>query len=70
MIILDLMLPNRDGWELLQILHANPDTASIPVAVCSILDDPELAFSWGAQFYLKKPVGSLELLQALAEALG
>jgi CheY-like chemotaxis protein len=69
MIILDLMLPNRDGWELLQILHSNADTAQIPVAVCSILDDPELAFSWGAQLYLKKPVGSLELLQALAEAL-
>lgn len=66
-ITLDLMMPNRDGWELLQTLQSSPDTADIPVAICSILDDPDLAFSWGAQIYLKKPVGSVELLEALAE---
>jgi CheY-like chemotaxis protein len=68
-IILDLMMPDRDGWELLQLLRSDPKTSHIPIVVCSILDDSELAFSWGAQAYLKKPVGSLELLQALAAAV-
>jgi CheY-like chemotaxis protein len=67
LITLDLMMPERDGWELLQALKSNPATAGIPVAVCSILDDPDLAYAWGAKFYLKKPVGAVEFLQALAQ---
>ena len=65
-ITLDLMMPNRDGWELLQALRADPTTASIPVIVCSVLEDPDLALSLGAQAYLKKPIGAVDLLQALA----
>lgn len=67
-ITLDLMMPNRDGWDMLQTLRSNPDTAHIPVAVCSILADEDLAFAWGAQIYLKKPVGAVEFLQALSRA--
>jgi len=65
-ITLDLMMPNRDGWELLQTLRADPTTTHIPVIVCSVLEDPDLALSLGAQMYLKKPVGADDLLQALA----
>jgi len=65
-ITLDLMMPNRDGWELLQTLRADPTTNPIPVIVCSVLEDPDLALSLGAQAYLKKPVGAVDLLQALA----
>jgi CheY-like chemotaxis protein len=67
-ITLDLMMPNHDGWELLQALRANPATVRIPVVVCSVLKEPELALSLGAQIYLKKPVGQADLLQALGEA--
>jgi CheY-like chemotaxis protein len=65
-ITLDLMMPNRDGWELLQMLRADPTTIPIPVIVCSVLEDPDLALSLGAQAYLKKPIGAVDLLQALA----
>jgi CheY-like chemotaxis protein len=65
-ITLDLMMPNRDGWELLQMLRADPTTVPIPVIVCSVFDDPDLALSLGAQAYLKKPIGAVDLLQALA----
>jgi CheY-like chemotaxis protein len=65
-VTLDLMMPNRDGWELLQTLRADPTTTPIPVIVCSVLEDPDLALSLGAQAYLKKPVGAVDLLQALA----
>ncbi len=67
-ITLDLMMPNRDGWELLQALQSTPTTIHIPVIVCSILQEPELALSLGAQLYLKKPVGQSDLLRALSEA--
>lgn len=68
MITLDLMLPEQDGWELLQALRTQPDVAQIPVIVCSVLYDPDLALTLGAQLYLKKPVGAADLLQALETA--
>lgn len=65
MILLDLMMPERDGWEFLQALRTDPTLAPIPVIVCSVLHEPELAFSLGAQHYLKKPVTADELVQTL-----
>ena len=67
-ITIDLMMPGRDGWELLQALRAQPETVTIPVIVCSVLDEPELARSLGAQGCLKKPAGQVDLLQALEAA--
>jgi CheY-like chemotaxis protein len=65
-ITLDLMMPSRDGWEFLQIQQADAEIASIPVIVCSVLAEPELAFSLGATGYLKKPISADDLLRALA----
>ena len=67
-ITLDLMMPDRDGWELLQSLRSDPANAHVPVVVCSVLGEPELALSQGAQVYLNKPVEQTDLLQALARA--
>jgi CheY-like chemotaxis protein len=67
-VTLDLMMPNRDGWELLRTLRTDPSTAHIPVIVCSVLDEPELALSLGAQMCLKKPVEQADLLRALGQA--
>ena len=64
-ITLDVMMPNRDGWEALQILKNHPRTCDIPVLVCSILDEPDLALSLGAWGYLRKPISQEELLSAL-----
>jgi CheY-like chemotaxis protein len=67
-ITLDLMMPNRDGWELLGALRAHPGTAHIPAIVCSVLAEPELALAQGAQLYLTKPVVQADLLRALEQA--
>jgi CheY-like chemotaxis protein len=64
-ITLDVMMPNRDGWEALQTLKNHPRTCDIPVLVCSILDEPDLALSLGAWGYLRKPISQEELLSAL-----
>ncbi len=66
LITLDVMMPNVDGWRVLRELGQNPITAHIPIVVCSVLKEPELAFALGACAYLKKPVDRLELLATLA----
>ncbi|MBN1217859.1 MAG: response regulator [Anaerolineae bacterium] len=64
-ITLDVMMPSMDGWEILQTLQTDPQTQHIPVIVCSVWDEPELAFSLGAADFLKKPITQKDLLAAL-----
>jgi len=66
-IVLDLMMPKRDGWDLLQALSHHPETNSIPKMVCSVLKQKPLALSLGAVAFLEKPFTEESLLQALAE---
>lgn len=66
LITLDVMMPSHDGWEVLQTLKHNPETCDIPVAVCSILNESELAFSLGADDYVRKPVTQKDLIALLA----
>ncbi len=65
LITLDVMMPSMDGWQVLRDLTRNPATSHVPVIICSVLKEPELAFSLGARAYLKKPVERLELLATL-----
>jgi CheY-like chemotaxis protein len=64
-IVLDLMMPEQDGWDLLQALTNRPETQHTPVIVCTILKQKELALSLGATAFLKKPVTEQELVSAL-----
>jgi CheY-like chemotaxis protein len=68
-VILDVMMPERDGWETLQYLRNTESTRHIPVIVCSVLDDPELAYSLGASGFIAKPVTQESLLRCLREHL-
>lgn len=65
-IVLDVMMPQQDGWEVLQLLRNRQRTRDIPVLVCSVIDDPELAFSLGAAEFLAKPVKREDLIRTLA----
>jgi CheY-like chemotaxis protein len=66
-IILDIMMPENDGWELLQRLRTQTTTASIPIIVCTVFDDPQLAYSLGASSFLPKPTSREKILEALRE---
>lgn len=68
-IILDIMLPGKDGWQILQRFKNHPATAEIPVLICSVLEMEELAQSLGADGYLKKPPTRDEFLALLGEWL-
>ena len=69
-IVLDVMLPDVDGWELLMHLYEDLGTRSIPVIVCSVVHEEELALSLGAALYLTKPVRRREFIHALDQASG
>jgi CheY-like chemotaxis protein len=64
-ILLDVMMPKQDGWELLIALKENNLAEDIPIIICSILNEPQLALTLGATAYLKKPLSQQALVQAL-----
>jgi PAS domain S-box-containing protein len=55
-IILDVLLPNMNGWDVLAILKADPALADIPVILMTILDEQNRGFTLGASDYLTKPI--------------
>lgn len=65
LITLDVMMPQMDGWELLQLIKLDEMLKNIPVIICSAWNDPDLSRSLGAQAYLKKPVTQKMLLDAV-----
>ncbi len=66
-IILDIMLPEKDGWQILQTYKSHPMTEHIPVLICSVLEMKDLAASLGADGYIKKPPSRDEFLAVLRQ---
>jgi len=66
-IVLDVMLPGVDGWELLGNLREHPRTEGIPVVICTILPQEQLALALGAAAFLQKPFTREGLLAVLAD---
>jgi signal transduction histidine kinase/DNA-binding response OmpR family regulator len=64
-VILDMLLPRLNGWELLAQLKGDPATAAIPVLIVSMVDEQGAALALGAAEYLVKPVDGASLLAAL-----
>jgi signal transduction histidine kinase len=67
-VVLDILLPGLDGWQVLESLKADPATAAIPVVVVSILDERGRGLALGAADYLVKPVSREGVLDALARS--
>ena len=64
-IILDIMLPGIDGWELLGRLRHHPNLEKVPVIISTILPHEQLAASLGAAGFLRKPFSREKLLELL-----
>ncbi len=64
-ITLDIMMPKKDGWQVLCELKKDPETQDIPVIILSIVDNKRLGFSLGAAEYIVKPVEKQVLLRKL-----
>lgn len=68
-VIIDVMMPEHDGWELMESLRTTVPGSKARVIVCSIINDPELATALGSDAFLHKPVTRQGLLLALGSVL-
>lgn len=64
-ILLDVMMPDHDGWQVLKDLKGHADTRAIPIIVCSILTEQDKARRMGAVDYLTKPILDVDLIAAI-----
>jgi CheY-like chemotaxis protein len=69
-ILLDIMLPEVDGWEILGRLRAHPQLERVPVIITTVLPHEQLAAALGAAGFLRKPVRREELLAVLEQLTG
>ncbi len=72
LILLDLMLPKYDGYEVLEILKSKPESSTIPVVVLTAKaeeEDRRKAMELGANAYMTKPFRPQELWDVLKEFL-
>jgi PAS domain S-box-containing protein len=68
-ILLDVMMPGISGFDVLQILRADPATADIPIVILSMLENRQRGLALGADVYLTKPIERDELLEAVSMLL-
>ena len=66
-ITLDIMMPHKDGWQVLRELKGAQETQNIPVIVLSIVDNKKLGFSLGAAEYMVKPLDKNFLLKKIRD---
>lgn len=64
-ITLDIVMPDIDGWEVIQQLKNNASTSEIPVIIISVSDDQKTGFALGATDFITKPVDQNKLVQTL-----
>jgi two-component system alkaline phosphatase synthesis response regulator PhoP len=72
-VLLDIMMPEVSGLDILRRMREDPGLANIPVVVVSAKSMPtdiRIGMEAGASTYLTKPVGFLELKEAVERALG
>ena len=55
-VLLDVTMPQMDGWDVLRALRADPEIGSTPIVMVTILDEQNFAFSLGATDYIQKPI--------------
>jgi CheY-like chemotaxis protein len=64
-ILLDIVMPGADGWQVMRDLRADPETSSIPVVFLTIVDKKALGLELGAAAYLLKPLNPEDVRETL-----
>ena len=68
LVICDIIMPNKDGWQVLKEVKSNPKTKDIPVIVLTAKNEDSDMFKGyelGASYYLTKPFTKTQLLYGL-----
>jgi hypothetical protein len=69
-VTLDIMMPDLDGWTVLAAIKGDPELASIPVVLMSMVDHKHRGYALGAADYLVKPVDRIKLVETLTGICG
>ena len=69
-VTLDIMMPDLDGWTVLAAVKGDPELATIPVVLMSIVDQKNRGYALGAAEYLVKPVERAKLVETLTRICG
>lgn len=72
LVLLDVMMPNKDGWQVCAEMKADPDLAHIPVIFLSARAqdaDVERGTSIGADAYITKPFDPIDLLDLVQDLI-
>jgi CheY-like chemotaxis protein len=69
LIILDVMMPEMNGFDLAAVLKNDPETMDIPIIILSVLRDKERGYRLGIDRYLTKPIEIETLLQEIDHLL-
>jgi PAS domain S-box-containing protein len=69
LITLDVLLPDRNGFDVLRELKARPETAHIPVIILSVVQDEAQIYRLGAVDYIVKPLNEKQLLDSVSRIL-
>jgi signal transduction histidine kinase/DNA-binding response OmpR family regulator len=64
-ITLDVLMPGMDGWAVLRALKSDPEVASIPVIMVTMVDDKDMGSALGAADFLPKPIDRERLVAVL-----
>ena len=70
LILLDVLMPGRDGWSLLKECKTDSELKDIPVIMISQLNQSNLAASLGANDYLTKPIDRTHFVNTIQRLLG
>ena len=72
LILMDLSLPQKDGWQATKEIKANPETKDIPVIALTahaMVGDKKRALDAGCNDYISKPIDMMELIKKVQEHL-
>ena len=67
-VVVDVMMPGLDGYQLVKALRGDPESSSTPIVMLSAMAQPKdqlAGFLSGADEYIVKPVGALELVRVI-----
>ncbi len=73
LVLMDLRLPGKDGWQATREIREDPDTRTIPIFAISVeakSDDRPRAFAAGCNEYFAKPFSIIELRDAVKHYIG
>ena len=72
LILMDLAMPELDGWEATRVLKSDPRTKNIPVVALTaraLVGDRKRAISAGCDAYVTKPIDLIELLRVMEQMM-